>query len=277
VSQHDESRRLFPRRTVIHRVTSEPAMFLGAGRALMLQVAHPAVGQGVHDHSDFQRDPFSRLLGTLEAVNAVVYGPWDLALEMGRTIQRVHEHVTGADYRANDPANLAWVQATLTDSALWAYEALVGDLGAERADTFCAQMARVGEVFGCPLDVQPQTRAELARYMEEMIASFPVSDASRAVAADIVRPRLAAPLRLPLAPLAAAHGLIAVGATPAPVRELLGLSWDRRRQLLFDRVMAAGRGVNRATPRAVRLAPGQLNDRFLTARARRHLRMPDAA
>jgi uncharacterized protein (DUF2236 family) len=269
-------------------------MFFGAGRALMMQVAHPAVAQAVHDHSDFRRDPFGRLLGTLEAVNAVVYGPADLAERMGTAISRVHDRVTGPGYRANDPENLAWVQATLTDAALWAYEQLVGRLEARDADAFCADMARVGEVFGCPLRAQPSSRGELAEYVAEQVASFPVTGPGRAVAADVVRPRVAAPLGLPLglplgrplslpldiplAPVLAVHGLVAVGATPQPVRDLLGLGWGPRPQRRFEQVLSVARVVMRMTPRSVRLAPGRINDRVLQARARHHLgRYADAA
>ena len=57
----------FPEGAVIRRVSIEPALMLGAGRALLLQLAHAPVAQGVQDHSDFRGNPFRRLLGTLEA------------------------------------------------------------------------------------------------------------------------------------------------------------------------------------------------------------------
>ncbi len=67
----------------------------GAGRALMLQLAHEAVAQGVEDHSDFKGNPFKRLLGTLEATYAVVYGSEELARGVGRRIQWIHDFVVG--------------------------------------------------------------------------------------------------------------------------------------------------------------------------------------
>ena len=43
-------------------------LLLGAGpRALLLQLAHPAVAAGVADHSDFRADPWRRLAGTLRS------------------------------------------------------------------------------------------------------------------------------------------------------------------------------------------------------------------
>jgi len=63
----------FPKGSVIRRVNIEPAIMFGAGRALLLQLAHPAVAQGVDEHSDFKGNPFKRLQGTLEATYAVVF------------------------------------------------------------------------------------------------------------------------------------------------------------------------------------------------------------
>lgn len=255
----------------VRRLVVEPAVSFGAGRALLLQVAHPAVGQGVADHSDFQRDPFTRLFGTLEAVVAVVFGERALAEDMGRAISRVHDRVTGPSYRANDIENLAWVQATLTDSALWGLERLLGPLPALTADAFCADMAEVGSVFGCPVDAQPTTRRDLDAYVAEQIAGFPGGEVHRRLAADIVRPRLTPLLGVPLTPALALHGLIATGAAGPELRAVLDLGWDRRRQRRVDRVLDTAGAVMRRTPRTLRTASSSLQNRWLLARARRHL------
>ena len=84
----------------------------------MLQLAHEAVAQGVEDHSDFKGNPFKRLLGTLEAMYAMVLGSEELAAGVGRRIQWIHDFIVGPTYQANDPANLLWVHATLADTAL---------------------------------------------------------------------------------------------------------------------------------------------------------------
>src|SRR5438270_738156 len=58
---------LFPPDAIVRRVDSEPVLLLGGGRALLMQLAHPSVAAGVADHSDFRRDPMSRLQRTLDA------------------------------------------------------------------------------------------------------------------------------------------------------------------------------------------------------------------
>ncbi len=42
--------------------------------ALLLQVAHPTVGAGVRDYSDFEQRPWHRLLRTIDYVTLLVYG-----------------------------------------------------------------------------------------------------------------------------------------------------------------------------------------------------------
>ena len=59
------------------RLNREAMLLLGAGpRALLLQLAHPAVAAGVDEHSDFRTDPWAPpLQATLRSYLAIVYGP----------------------------------------------------------------------------------------------------------------------------------------------------------------------------------------------------------
>src|SRR6202043_2408211 len=61
----------------------DPRLLLAAGYALVLQVSHPTVGAGVSEHSQFQRDPWGRLLRTLDYSCTMVYGGEQAAGEMG--------------------------------------------------------------------------------------------------------------------------------------------------------------------------------------------------
>jgi uncharacterized protein (DUF2236 family) len=65
---------LFDQGSVLRRVYGDGVCSLGAGTALLLQLAHPSIAQGVHDHSDYEHRPLDRLFGTLYATNAVVFG-----------------------------------------------------------------------------------------------------------------------------------------------------------------------------------------------------------
>jgi uncharacterized protein (DUF2236 family) len=267
---------MFPPGAVVRRVNEEPAILFGAGRALLLQLAHPHVAAGVDEHSDFQHSPFKRLRGTLEAVYAMVYGPRDLALGVGRRIRWVHDHVTGPGYRANDPANLLWVHATLLDSALSCYERIVEPLSAEDLETYYEEMTVVAEAFGCPRDAQPRDIAAFRAYFDEQVRTIEVTDAGRRLASDVLGPTLPMKLHLPLGPALRVQRLVAVGTLPPPLREGFGFRWDDDRQRHLDRVLRAAQRLTASTPRAVRVAPGHVNGRLLLRMARKHVDEFDA-
>ena len=72
-------------------------LLLGAGpRALLLQIAHPAVAAGVNDHSDFRADPWRRLAGTLRSYLTIVYGSTSRRARRDPAAQ----HAPSRDHRA---------------------------------------------------------------------------------------------------------------------------------------------------------------------------------
>jgi len=266
----------FPKGSVIRRVNLEPAIMFGAGRALLLQLAHPAVAQGVGDHSDFKRNPFKRLQGTLEAVYAVVYGTEELAAGVGRRIHWIHEFVVGPGYTANEPTNLLWVHATLADTALRCYEDLVEPLSAEGAETYYQEMKQVAEVFGVDAADQPATLADFRAYMAEVLDGVEVTDVGRELAGFILDPELPLRLHLPLRPLLRLQTLFTLGSLPASVRDQLGVDFgpdDEERYATWQRRV---RQLFRATPRSVRTAGAHLYGPPLLWLARRHVRQFDA-
>ena len=54
---------------MIWTVNRELALLIGAGRALLMQLAHPLVAAGVAAHSRFAEDPLGRLVRTLQDGN----------------------------------------------------------------------------------------------------------------------------------------------------------------------------------------------------------------
>ena len=141
---------LFPADAVIRRVDGEAALLFGAGRALLLQLAHPSVAKGVAEHSDVEHNPLRRLQGTLNASFTVVFGSLHEAERVAAGIRRVHERVVGDGYVATDPSLLLWVHATLVDTALLVYTTLVGPLSASEREEYYSQSATVAELLGCP-------------------------------------------------------------------------------------------------------------------------------
>jgi uncharacterized protein (DUF2236 family) len=81
--------------SVSRQYAGDVRLLATAGYALVLQVAHPTVGAGVDEHSNFQRDPWGRLLRTLDYTTLMVYGGAEAAAGMGRRIRAMHEHING--------------------------------------------------------------------------------------------------------------------------------------------------------------------------------------
>jgi uncharacterized protein (DUF2236 family) len=266
----------FPPDSVIRRVNVEPALLFGAGRALLLQIAHPAVAQGVHEHSDFKANPFKRLQGTLESTYAVVFGTDELANGVGRRIRRMHDFVQGPGYRANDPANLLWVHATLLDTALRCYTDLVGPLSAADEAAYYEEMTRVAEVFGVPRAAQPSTLADFRAYFDEAVAAIEVSPVGRDLAAFIMDPVLPLALHVPMRPAIRLQRLFTVGTLPTTVREQFGFGWDERAATRLDRAKRAVRRLSQASPAAVRTAGTRASLRLLLRQAARHVAEFDA-
>jgi uncharacterized protein (DUF2236 family) len=266
----------FPPDSVIRRVNIEPAIMFGAGRALLLQLAHPAVAQGVEDHSDFKGNPLKRLHGTLEATYAVVFGSVELAEGVGRRIRWIHDFVTGPGYAANDPANLMWVHATLCDTALRCYTTLVEPLSDVDAETYYQEMTRVAEVFGVARGDQPATLADFSAYVDDTIAAIDVTAVGRDLASFILEPTLPLGLHVPFGPTLRLQRRFTLGTLPPAIREQLGVTWTDVDQASFERTARRVRATFGATPRALRTAGNRLSGHWLLWLAERHVRQWEA-
>src|ERR1041385_5155266 len=99
--------------SMIRRVHSEAVVLLGGGRALLLQLAHPAVAAAVAEHSSFRERRVGRLLGTLKPARAIVFGDGPTASAAACSINNIHARIQSAGYDARDPDLLFWVLATL--------------------------------------------------------------------------------------------------------------------------------------------------------------------
>ncbi len=246
---------LFPRGSPIRRVFGHPVVFLGGGRALLMQLAHPAVARGVAEHSDFRADPFSRLRRTLEATNAIVYGSADQAREAAAAVRAVHERVRGEGYSATDPALVLWVHATLVDTALRMHARFVNPVPARVAERFYRQAMVMAELMGAPLDAQPPDLAAFRGYVRDMVGALGdrIDDAQRALARDVLHPRVP----IVADPAFAVARQLTVGLLPAPLRAGYRLAWDPPREVALR---AAGLGSRlAATPLrlALRVVPSR--------------------
>jgi len=243
----------FPADALIRRVDSEAVILLGGGRALLMQVAHPLVATAVQDHSDFATDPFGRLQRTLACVYTVVFGTPAQAGRATQSLSRVHRGVTGPGYRADDPALMLWVHATLVDTAMSLHDRFLSPLSAGDGERYYQEAVLLGEAFGVPTDRQPADLDAFRSYVRSMVDDLAgaMTEESRQVATGVLHPRLP----VVLSPLMAGVRAVTAGLLPAPLRQSYGLPWTARQQAVLDGVARAARATLPRVPPRFRRVP----------------------
>lgn len=254
------------------RLNRESMLLLGAGpRALLLQIAHPAVAAGVDEHSDFRADPWARLLGTIRSYLTIVYGTTRAARAEIRRLNALHREITGPGYDARDPELSLWVHATLVDSTIVANDAWLAPLSRARRAAFYAETRPIGRAFGVPEAMLPVDLDAFEAYVAAMLepgGPVQVSSVARRLAEVILRPPLApiatwlpggAAVRPWLAriPVAAYAWTLwpAVGLLPVRVRQAYGLPWGCRERLVADWLVAGWRAWRPLLPEGFRQMP----------------------
>lgn len=232
----------FDDHSIVRKVNRESVLLLGGGRALLMQLAHPSVAQGVADHSDFQSNPWRRLQRTLEAMNTIVFGTKAAADQTAAAVQAVHTRVAGPGYQANDPALLMWVHATLVDTAVRIHARFMRPLTDDEAEDYYQQSKTVAALLGCPADQQPADYQGFREYVRHMVSTLEVSDTARELSRQVLHPK--APLVV--SPAFAVARELTVGLLPQPLREGYGLRWDGPRQAAL---LAAGMSARAVLPR----------------------------
>jgi len=181
------------------RIDREAIVFLGAGRALLLQLAHPWVAAAIAEHSRTFADPIGRFHRTFDFMFTMVFGSLDQALAAAGRLHRRHAMIVGhlpeaigpfdkgSLYRANEVSALRWVHATLVDTALMAHNLVLPALTVDERERYWAESRLFGALFGlAPADLAADW-ASFVAYNEAMAQSdiLSVSIAARDIAAQI--------------------------------------------------------------------------------------------
>ncbi|MEU3273886.1 oxygenase MpaB family protein [Saccharomonospora sp. NPDC006951] len=255
-----------------------------AGQVLVLQVAHPVVAAGVRDHSDYQRDPWTRLLRTAGSLSIYVYGDAVGAQYEADRLRALHRRFTGFTaegrrYTALDAEAYAWVHATLVRQAVDAQRFFGTPMSRAELDEYYAQLTDIGHRLGLRERHLPADWCSFERYYADMVASFGPNDTISTLFATIrTVPKpvgwLPDVLWSPLRKAQADLQLFLIAATLPPLlRDRIGLEWSADRQRKFDRLCTAMRLLGRCVPTGMRSAHvrgvGKLNV-FLRRRAGIH-------
>jgi uncharacterized protein (DUF2236 family) len=235
-------------RSIAWQIGGDLAVFLGGGRAALLQLAHPMVAHAIAQHSHTRADVAGRFRRTFRNVFAMLFGELDDAFAAARRVHAVHSAIhgaipeavggwpAGAPYHANDAEALRWVHATLVDTTLVVRERLDGALPGAVKDRYVIEMHRFAALFGIPEALRPASHAAHAAYVDAMLASDriavapcaremasfllgrggehqpPLGRIAEAITALLLPPHLAAQFGLRAQPRRARLGLAAFGA-----------------------------------------------------------------
>lgn len=248
--------------TVAERINAERMVLAGWSRAILLQLAHPLVAQGVADHSSFRGGLFAaavRLHHTVAAMRRLTFGGTDEAQRTIYGILAIHRRVAGTlrdaigpfaagtRYSAEDPSLVLWVHLTLLDSLPRVYHEVVAPLSPADLDAWCAQSAPVARALGARPHEVPASWSEV----HAAIAGFEgrgeiiVGNTARGLARDVLSPRLST-LIMPVRWL---NRSVTVGLLPSRVRRQYGFSWTAGDQRTLTRALTLLRAVRKRTPR----------------------------
>ena len=244
-------------------INREMISVAGWGRAILLQLAHPAVAAGVHGHSSFRgslRASFRRLHSTVGAMLSLTFGDTEQMVTAAAGINAIHDRVRGrvpapgsGTYSAHDPELQRWVHATMLDSIPMTYERFVGPLTAAERDTYYFESAIMEPLLGMPAGSLPRDATQLDTYMRQMLSDgrLVVTDTSRALARAVLYP----PRWYLVWPAFRVMQLLTIGTLPPSIREAYGFPWTARDARALSRWTTLLRTARRLLPRLAREWP----------------------
>lgn len=191
---------LFGPASLTWRINREAALFLGAGRAALLQLAHPWVAAALAEHSTVMTRPIARFHNTFRIIFTMVFGSLAQATAAARHLYSMHTHIQGqmpeevvqyergSHYQANEVAALRWVFATLVESAVMAHDAVLPPLAPSEREKYYAESCMLAGLFGIPPQALPESWEAFADYNREICASgaLGVGAGARAMAHNLL-------------------------------------------------------------------------------------------
>lgn len=270
VAAADPMTGLYGPESMMWRVNQHTLVYLlGITQAAFLDVAHPAIANGIADHSTLFTDPRARGHQTYSMITSIVFGTTDDVTRASRALFTRHERVNGAaraetgeyatgrEYTANEGEVLLWVHATMWWVRLRLYEDIVAPLTADEREQYYQETKRFADCFAIPEHLLPTDHDAWDAYVREgRPRVLATSEDSRRImqflSAQIPRP-------------ARAH-LLAFNSVMLPdsARTVLGLpTLDARTLRRHRRMLRAVRFLQTVLPRPLKELPPH---RLATAR-----------
>lgn len=240
---------------------------LGSRAALLMEVAHPVVGAGVIDHSEFLRDRWGRISRTFAAMRRYTgfHGP-QAAIDEGQRLRDLHRNISGVDalgrsYHALNADAYLWVHAVAYSSAADVRRVFGGTLDDDGEEALFREWRDVAAILRIPDRVIPHTRAEFWAYHRETVEHRLERNAATELLLELDRHPMPAPATLQVPqlmwnaaaiPLAALLRLTTAGLLPETVRARVRVEWSTDRERRFQRAVTVVRALDRALPDRIR-------------------------
>lgn len=241
--------------------------FLGAGRAILLQLAHPYVAYAIADHSTTVSDVRKRFQATFENVFGMTFGSRAEAIAKARKVHAVHARIhgilptrigrfeAGHRYHANDSDALLWVHATLIGTALHIQKLTHKSRSTGELEELYEASKRFALLFGLDEALVPRSLKDFDSYTADTIAGdmLAVSQPAREMATFIFE----AP-RHNLRPAFAIYRAITASLLPPRLAEAYGMPCGARERAIAALVLrGAGLGLPRL-PEGLRMVPAAM-------------------
>lgn len=249
--------------TITWRLYREPIMLLGGIRALLLQVAHPSVAEGVARYSQFKTDPFGRGYRTFSAMATIYFGSRSQADKVSQKLWRIHSAIRGekpVPFAAIHPELLLWVQATLVNTTLEVFEQTHAlNLPPDWQTRFYEESKIAAGLLGIPADAYPPDLPAFRKYFDAMLHSDVLGSEPECL--EVAQ----AILQHPKAPQRAAR-FLAAGWLPPVLCQRLGIALQPGATQKLMRFLARAGRAYRFIPTTMRLNPAFHQARYRIAK-----------
>ena len=261
---HDEIRSalrqpLFSPTSLYWRVNREWLIALAGPRALLLELAHPAIAAGVAQHSNYRGDPFGRLYRTMKTMTEISFGTEAERRNALSHFHKCHARVRGTtgagertatEYDARDTRLQFWVLATLIDSVLRVYEKFVAPLTFADKCAYYDDCAHLARVLGISRAAIPNSYDAFCAYMDAMLCAnvLCVTQNARDVVDALFAPT-------PRGYATRGFSFVGIGMLPPRVRGMYGYEWSAADENKLERLAKFSRRARRWIPHALAIHP----------------------
>ncbi len=254
--QHPEEG-FFGTESIHWKVFREPSIIVAGISALLLQIAHPAVAQGVAKYSGYQKDFWGRAHRTVFSMTKIWFGSQKEAIQSAQRLYHIHQHIQGIytkrvngetqmiPYCAAEPHLLLWVLLTIYKAAVDGYEKTLHPLSKEDKKQFYEESKITAQLMGIPLSEYPKSWDKLMQSYDDILADdvLEVGELANQITKDLFAAYF---------PFSGIMHLFAAGFIPAQLAKDYGL---KQKLSTFNLLIHIILWINKLLPNSLRYAP----------------------